>query len=94
MPTLLVTVYNTPHPHRELSPLYTLHAEIHADATDPKTYWFGREKFGYWEEAEPDPKKRFKRDVNTLSPTDPDHCLTIDEAHEFIKKQVLFRASR
>jgi hypothetical protein len=94
MPTLLVTVYNTPHPHRGLSPLYTLHAEIYPDATDPKKCWVVMEKFGYWDAAEPDPKIRFKNAVNTLSPTDPVRCLTIEEAHEFIKKQVLLRASQ
>jgi len=52
------------------------------------------EKFGYWDEAEPDPKKQFKNEVNTLSTTDPNHCLTIGESHEFIKKQVLLRASQ
>ena len=52
------------------------------------------EKFCFSDEAEPSPKKRFKNDVNTVSPTDPLHCLTIEESHEFIKKQVLFRASQ
>jgi hypothetical protein len=52
------------------------------------------EKFCYSDEAERDPKKKFKNVVNTLSPTDPVHCLTIEESHEFIKKQVLFRASQ
>ena len=93
MPTFLVTVYNTPLPHRELSPLYTLHAEIHPSATDPKKCWVVMEKFGYRDEAEPDPKNKFKYDVKTLSSTNPADCLTIEEAHELIKKQVLFRAS-
>jgi hypothetical protein len=93
MPTILVTVYNTLHPHREQSPLYTLHAEIHPDAKDPKKCWVVMEKFRYWDEREPDPKKQFKNDVKTLSPTNPADCLTIEEAHEFIKKQVLFHAS-
>lgn len=94
MPTLLVTVYNTPHPYRDLSPLYTLHAEIHPGATDSKKCWVVVEKFCYSDEAEPDPKKRFKNDVNAIGPTDPIHCLTIDESHEFIKMQVLLRASQ
>ena len=94
MTILLVTVHNTPHPHHELSPLYTLHAEIHPRAADSKKCWVVVEKFCYSDEAEPDPKKRFKDDVNTVGPTDPVHCLTIEESHEFIKKQVLFRASQ
>ena len=52
------------------------------------------EKFAFWDEAEPDPTKRLKHDVNALSPTDPNRCLTVEECHEFIKKQVLFRASQ
>jgi hypothetical protein len=94
MPTLLVTVYNTPHPRRELSPLYTLHAEIHPHATDTTNCWVVMEKFCYSDEAERDPKKKFKNVVNTLSPTDPLHCLSIEESHECIRKQVLFRASQ
>ena len=94
MPTLLVTVYNTPYPRQGLSPLYTLHAEIHPRATDAKKCWVVMEKFCYSDDAEPDLKKRFKNDVNTLSPTDPVDCLTIEESHEFIKKQVSLRASQ
>lgn len=94
MPTLLVTVYNTPHPHQGLSPLYTLHAEIHPDATDLTKCWIVMEKFCYWDESEPDPKKRFKDVVNTLGPTDAPRCLTLEESHEVIKRQVLFRASQ
>ena len=94
MPTFLATVYNTPHRRRELSPLYTLHVEIHPGAKDPKKCWVVRERFGYWDETQPDPKKKFKNTLNTLSPTDPVRCLTIEEAHEFIKRQVLLRASQ
>lgn len=94
MPTILVTVYDTPHPHRGLSPLYTLHAEIHPAAMDPKKCWVVMEKFGYWDEAESDQEKKFKNEVRTLSATNPADCLTIEEAHEFINKQVLFRASQ
>ena len=46
MPTILVTVYDTPHPNRGLSPLYTLHVEIHPDAADAKKCWVVMEKFG------------------------------------------------
>ena len=94
MPTLLVTVYNTPHPHQGRSPLYTLHAEIHPEALDLTRCWVVMEKFGYWDDAEPDPNKRFKDAVNTLSPTNPVRFLTIEESHEVIKRQVLFRAGQ
>jgi hypothetical protein len=94
MPTILVTVYNTPHPHRERSPFYTLHPEINPDAVDPKKCWIVVEKFGYWDEIEPDPEKKFKHVVSTLSSTDPTHSLSIEEAHDFITKQLAFRASQ
>jgi len=94
MPTFLVTVYNTPRVQRELLPHYTLRAEIHPNARDPKKCWVVIEKFGYWDEAEPNPEKKFKNAVNTLNATDPAHCLTIEESHEVIKKQASFRASQ
>lgn len=61
---------------------------------DPKKCWVVMEKFGYWDEAESDQEKKFKNEVRTLSATNPADCLTIEEAHEFINKQVLFRASQ
>ena len=94
MPTLLATVYDTPNPRRGLSPLYTLHAEIHPQATDPQKCWVVMEKFGYWDETEPDPQKKFRNVESTLSSTDPACCLTIEESHEYIKKRVAFRASQ
>ena len=74
------------------SPIRLIHdSEIHPDATDAEKCWVAIEKLG-WDEA--DPKKKFKNGVKTLSPTDPVHCLTVEEFHEFIKKQVLFPASQ
>lgn len=52
------------------------------------------EKFGYWDETESDLEKKFKNEVQMLSATHPADYLTIEEAHEFIKKQVSFRASQ
>jgi hypothetical protein len=94
MPTLLVTVYDTPNPLRGLSPLYTLHVEIHPQATDLQKCWVVMEKFGYWDETEPDPQKKFRNVESTLSSTDPACCLTIEESREYIKKRVAFRASQ
>jgi hypothetical protein len=68
--------------------------EVHPGAKDPKKCWVVTEKFGYWDESEPDPSKKFKNALNTLSPADPFDCLTIEEAHEFIKKQISFRANQ
>lgn len=93
MPTILVSIYNTPQPHRE-APLYTLHAEIHPDAVNPNKCWLVVEKFGSWDETEPDPMKKFKCVVSTLSSTDPKDCLTIEEAHDFIRRQLALRASQ
>ena len=94
MPTLLVTVYNAPHVQRELLPHYTLHAEVHPNATDPKKCWVVIEKVDYWDEAGPNREKKSKNAVNTLNAADPAHCLTIEESQEVIKKQVSFRASQ
>jgi hypothetical protein len=51
-----------------------------------------KEIHGYWDEAEPDPKKKFKNKATSLSPTEPRHCVTIHEAHKIIDAQVLHRA--
>jgi hypothetical protein len=50
------------------------------------------ELHGYWDEQEPDPKKKFKNKAVTLSPTDPRHCVTIEEASKIMNAQVLARA--
>lgn len=94
MPTILVTVYDTPHPRRGHSRFYALHPEINPGAVDPKKCWMVVEKFGYWDETEPDLEKKFKHVVSTLSSTDPTHCLSIEEAHNFITKQLALRASQ
>jgi hypothetical protein len=88
-----MTVYKTPDPEDEVSELYTIHADELPGATDPEKRWVVKETHGYWDEHEPDPNvKKFKNQARTLSPTDPLHCVTIEEAHKIIDEQVLFRA--
>src|SRR3974377_2397607 len=94
LPTLLVTVYNTPHVQRELLPHYTLHAEIHPNARDPKKCWVVIEKVDYWDEAGPNRENKSKNAVNTLNAPGTAHCLTIEESQEVIKKQVVIRANQ
>jgi len=94
LPTLRVTIYNTPHDQRELLPHYTLHAEVHPNATDPKNCWVVIERIDYWDEAGPNREKKSKIAMSALNAADPAHCLTIEESQEGIKKQVSFRASR
>ena len=86
-----VTVYKTSKPQQDISELYIIHAEMLPTALYTKKFWVIKEKHGYWDESEPNPKNKFKNDVTTLSPTDPMHCLTIDEARKAIEEQVLFR---
>ena len=51
-----------------------------------------KERYGAWDQAEPDPQRKFKIKVFTLSPNDPVHCLTLDEAQRQVDQQVRFRA--
>jgi len=92
--TVPKSVYNTPDPEKEISEVYTIYAEMLVEAKDPKKCWVVREKHGYWDENEQEPKKRFKNSVTTLSPIDPVHYLSIEDAHKVIDQQVLFRANR
>jgi hypothetical protein len=92
-PTIPMTVYKTPDVEEEVSELYTIYADELPGATDPKKRWVVNEIHGYWDENEPDPKvKKFKNVATTLSPNDPKHCITIEEAFKIMNKQVLFRS--
>ena len=87
-PTVPKTVYKTPHPQDEVSELYTIFADVLPNASDPQKRWVVNEKHGWWDED----SKTFLHAVTTLSPNDPKHCVTIEEAHEIIDRQVLLRA--
>lgn len=56
-------------------------------ATDPIKCWVVKEEHGYWDEAE----KAFKNRATTLYPNDPRHCLTLEQVHVEIKKQMMVR---
>jgi hypothetical protein len=87
-PAVPKTLYNTANPQDEVSELYTIFADVLPDASDPQKRWVVNEKHGWWDEG----GKQFLYAITTLSPTDPKHCVTIEEAHKIIDKQVLLRA--
>jgi hypothetical protein len=76
-----------------VSELYTIFADELPEATDEARCWVVKEIHGYWDENEPDPTQKFKNRATTLSPTDPKHCVTIQEAHILIDDQVRSRAA-
>jgi len=86
------TVYKTPEPEENVSELYTIYCQQMPDATTRGKCWIVKERYGAWDGGEPDPKKKFKIGVTTLSPTDPRHYLTADEAEKQADAQVLSRA--
>lgn len=85
------TLYKTPNPEHAVSELYTIFAVRMSNALFPEKSWVAYERYGAWDEAEPNPKLKFKINVKTLSPTDPHHYLTLDEAHKQCDEQVMFR---
>jgi|SRR6516164_1355334 hypothetical protein len=92
-PSIPMTVYKVPNPLEDVSELYTVYADVLPSATDPKKRWIVHEIHGYWDENETDPNvRKFKNRATTLSPNDPKHCVTLEEALELVNKQVLFRA--
>jgi hypothetical protein len=64
------TVYKTPNPEEQVSELYTVYAEELPESKDPQKRRVVKERYGAWDEAEPDPKRKLKIKVFTLSPTD------------------------
>lgn len=85
--TVPQTLYSTPDPQRQISELYVINAEELATATDPERRWVIKEQHGYWDEQ----SKKFLLNVVTLRPNDPRHCLTLDEAHTAVERQVMVR---
>jgi hypothetical protein len=85
------TVYKTPDRKANVSELYTIYAQQMSNAHSPEKSWVAVERYGAWDEKEPDPRQKFKINVKTLSPTDPQHYLTIDEAHKQCDEQVMLR---
>lgn len=85
------TVYKTPDPQANVSELYTIFAQQMSNAQSLEKSWVAVERYGAWDENESDPKKKFKINVKALSPTDPRHYLTIQEAHKQCDEQVMLR---
>lgn len=92
MSTIPKSVYKVPDPEEHVSEAYTIFADRLQEATDEEKCWVVKEIHGYWDEDEPDPKQKFKNKAATLSPTDPQHCVTIEDAHKIIDDQVRSRA--
>jgi len=86
------TIYRTPEPEENVSELYTIYCQQMPDVPNSGKCWIVKERYGAWDEAEPDPKKKFKFDATTLSPSDPWHYLTAEEAEQQADAQVLLRA--
>jgi hypothetical protein len=85
------TDYKTPDPQVNVSELYSVFCVQMSNALSLERSWVVNERYGAWDEAEPDPKKKFKINVKTLSPTESEHYLTLDEAHERANAQLMLR---
>jgi hypothetical protein len=85
------TVYKTPNPQASVSELYTIFCQQMSNALTLERSWVVHERYGAWDENEPDPKQKFRINVTTLSPTEPRHYLTLDEAHKQCDEQVMLR---
>jgi hypothetical protein len=82
------SIYKTLSPENEISEVYVVYAEELDAATDPTRRWVVKEKHGWFDDV----PKQFLMNVTTLSPTDPVHCVTLEEAHQLLDQQVLLRA--
>lgn len=85
--TVPQVLYNTLDPHSKPSELYVINGTVLEGATDSIKCWVVKEEHGYWDEAE----KAFKNRATTLYPNDPRHCLTLEQVHVEIKKQMMVR---
>ncbi len=70
------TLYSTPNPELGVSEYYCIFAQILPSATDPVRRWVVEETHGYWDDA----AKKAVNSVQTLSPMDPEHCVSLHEA--------------
>jgi hypothetical protein len=85
--TVPQVLYNTPNPLEQPSELYVINGTILATATDPVKMWVVKEEHGYWDQQQ----KAFKNRATTLFPNDPRLCVTLEDVHEAVKKQVMLR---
>jgi hypothetical protein len=87
--TVPQVLYNTPSPDQPSaqSELYLIQAVVLDTATDPVKRWVVQEEHGYWD----DQQRAFKNHYTTFLPNDPTLCVSLDEVHEMVKKQVMVR---
>jgi hypothetical protein len=88
MSTAPRVLYNTPDPLKSPSELYKVSAEVLEAATDAAKCWIVVEEHGYWDEA----KKEFLVQQPTLKPTDPRHCVSLEDAYKGVEAQIMLRA--
>src|SRR5260370_13884423 len=85
--TMPHVLYNPRDPHLKPSELYVINGTILETATDPIKCWVVKEEHGYWDEQ----AKAFKNRAQTLFPNDPSLCVSLEEVHGEVKKQVMVR---
>jgi len=85
--TVPQVLYNTPDPHSQPSELYKINGTVLATATDPVKCWVIHEEHGVLDEA----TRAFENRATTLLPNESQHCLSLDDLHDEIKKQVMVR---
>ena len=85
--TVPKTLYKIPNPQLGVSEYYCVFAEVLPSATDPVRRWVVGETHGWWDDA----AKQAVNGVQTLSPTDPKHCVSLHDAFELIENQVRSR---
>ena len=85
--TVPQVLYNTPDPHSEPSELYVINGTILDTATDSTKRWVVKEEHGYWDEI----GKAFANRVVTLFPNEPHLCVSLEDVHEEVQRQVMVR---
>jgi hypothetical protein len=85
--TIPQVLYDTPDTQSHPSELYVIHGTVLSTSTDPVKQWVVEEQHGYWDEQ----AKQFRNSATTLLPDDPKFCVSLEEVHEQVKKQVMVR---
>jgi hypothetical protein len=88
--TLPQVLYNTRDPELESakSQLYIVMGVLLDTAVDPVKLWVVKEECGDWDEQ----GKIYKKRATTFHPNDPSLCVSLEEVHEQVEKQVMVRA--
>jgi len=86
--TIPQVLYKIPNPQSNpTAELYSVNATILPTATDPVKRWVMKEIHGWWDEE----TKTFLNQVTTFLPNETKHAVSIDEALEQVKAQILVR---